>query len=111
MHVGVLSFSRNGPGVGCHSGPKPKDTTRFQKVSSPVNLPTKPSLLLISQSPMERKAHLSVVKLKLCISWTRFLSDSYQFYCRITLLILVEVWLIYTRLNKRRVLMTPVRCG
>lgn len=52
-----------------------------------------------------------MVKLRLYVFWTGFLSDSYQFYYRITLLILVEVWLIYTRLNKKRALMTPLRWG
>lgn len=65
----------------------------------------------MSQSPMEGKGHLSMDKLRLYVFWTGFLSDSYQFYYRITLLILVEVWLIYTRLNKKRALMTPLRWG
>lgn len=71
--------------------------------------PMKPSPLFISPSPMEGNTHLTTVKLRLCTFWTGFSSDSYQFYCRITLLILVEVLLIYTRLNKRRALVTPVR--
>lgn len=39
----------------------------------------------------EENAHLSTVKLRLYVFQTRFLIDSCQFYCRTTLLILVEV--------------------